>query len=141
MAVFAGPGNLSSISMRTSVMNERSPGQNRPLIDHSAALEHLDGDRELLLEIHAVFQQEAPRQMRQLRDALTQPDPKPAARHAHTLKGMAAQIGASLLEEACRNLERNLSEGTDLPAAFDLDRLAHLLARVLDELAAREGDS
>ncbi|MBN2430357.1 MAG: Hpt domain-containing protein [Acidobacteria bacterium] len=119
-------------------MSNHPPEENRPPIDHSTALGHLEGDRELLREIHAVFLEEAPRQFRQLQAALANEDRERSARHAHTLKGMAGQIGAFLLEKACRHLEATLLNETGDPDPESIRQLARLLEQVLAELTSSE---
>jgi|GEM_PF-1067560 len=117
-------------------MNDQPSEKNRPVIDHAIALDHLEGDQELLQEIHAVFREEGPRQYRQLLAALAQSERERSARHAHTLKGMAGQIGAFPLEEACRYLEATLLAESGEPDPPSIRRLARLLDEVLVELSS-----
>lgn len=83
----------------------------RPLFDHTAALQSLDGDEALLAELVALFQTEAPKRLQALEEAYAHGDLAGMREAAHALKGMAAQIGAFVLRDQAATLEQVLKSG------------------------------
>ncbi|HEV2205393.1 MAG TPA: PAS domain S-box protein [Candidatus Acidoferrales bacterium] len=75
-------------------------------IDWTAALEHMDGDRELLDEVARLFADEWPKTKAELDAALECADFKRSERLAHGLKGAAANLGAKALSESAFVLEK-----------------------------------
>jgi two-component system sensor histidine kinase/response regulator len=69
------------------------------------ALEHVDGDRELLSELASVFVQDCPRLMKEADEAILQRDFSLLERAAHTLKGRLAFFGISKLRDRLAELE------------------------------------
>jgi len=87
-----------------------------PVFDIEAALNHVEGDRDLLAEIVAMFRDSCPEQMAQMQDAIKQGDADALQRAAHKLKGAASSIGAMgvrasalELEHIARNNKLNLA--------------------------------
>ena len=68
--------------------------------DSEAALDRMEGDRELLSEIVQLFISECPRTFGELREALNANDAHLLERLAHTLKGSSANISATGLCQA-----------------------------------------
>jgi HPt (histidine-containing phosphotransfer) domain-containing protein len=75
------------------------------VIDEGEALARVGGDRELLQSLVGVFFDCCPAYLEELRTALNRGDPKGVQRAAHTLKGMAGNLGAGPLAEAALRLE------------------------------------
>ena len=69
------------------------------LIDWSAALDSVEGDRELLKELVAAFLEDSPRLMADIRESLRKRDPTALQRAAHALKGSMLAVG---VEEPAR---------------------------------------
>lgn len=69
------------------------------------ALARVEGDQTLLLELIQLFLDDYPRTMVELRTAITQGDIVSAERHAHTLKGSAANFEAGPVVNAGLRLE------------------------------------
>lgn len=106
-----------------------SAGQ-REVFDRSQMLERLGNDEELLVEILDLFVQDAPTQLANLTTAIQTREDELVTRHAHTLKGQAANIAAARMKEVSYEMETAAREG-------DLDRATTLLPRVqevFDEL-------
>ena len=76
-----------------------------PLLDVKGSLGNLGGDRELYREIVGMFVESAPEIIEGLIAALDSGDAALAERHAHNLKGMAANIGAQRLAELARVIQ------------------------------------
>jgi len=106
-------------------MNDASPDQNpTPILNRKIALEFLDGDTELLDEMLDLFQDETPRVLSDLKQSVSSQDWDDACRHAHTLKGMAGQIGALRMQSSALDLE------TLFRGVFHLDDIPSLLNRL-----------
>ncbi|HEX7446285.1 MAG TPA: PAS domain S-box protein [Pirellulales bacterium] len=102
-----------------------------PAADWAAALERLQGDRELLEEIAGVFREEAPKLLDQIREAIGRRDAALLKLSAHTLKGALVNFAAHGAIDAARRLEvmgkrGDLSSAPEALAALqhELDRLA-----------------
>jgi signal transduction histidine kinase/CheY-like chemotaxis protein/HPt (histidine-containing phosphotransfer) domain-containing protein len=102
-----------------------------PAYDESIALERLGGDRELLAEVTALFMEDAPRHLDEIRSAMENADAERLRRAAHTLKGSIGYFGEPLGLAAAQELE-NMGKTrvlTGAPAAFQvLERRVHVLA-------------
>ena len=98
---------------------------NEPALDHELAMARVGGDAELLKELAALFLEESPRLMTELRDAYARADSRAVERTAHGLKGSVANFGAKRAVEAAFQIEQSGRAG-------DLGPVANLLA-ALDE--------
>lgn len=94
--------------------------------DRAGALDRLGGDAELLASMIEIFLAETPKDLTRLQDAATAGLASAAARHAHSIKGAAANIGAEAVRALAATLEKDARE----------ERLAGLLA-ALPELERR----
>ena len=88
-----------------------SPKHDGP-INIDATLARLGGDRELLAEFVAIFQSDAPQLVRDLEEAVAQQDATVVERTAHSLKGLAANIGATGVADQADELERRAANGS-----------------------------
>ena len=95
---------------KTSVLptaaEESVPTQASEILDWTAALDRMDGDRGLLEEVAHLFLEEWPKMKRELETSLEAHDLKESERFAHSLKGAAANFGASRLSETALQLEK-----------------------------------
>jgi PAS domain S-box-containing protein len=73
--------------------------------DIAAALERVDGDRELMKELAGLFLGECPQRMGEIRDAIARRDGAKLQRAAHYLKGSVGNFGAHRAYEAAGRLE------------------------------------
>jgi HPt (histidine-containing phosphotransfer) domain-containing protein len=97
-----------------------------------------DGDGALLAAIADEFCLEAQRQLDRLHEALAEGDPQAVERAAHSIKGSAANLGATRLAEITGHLEAlgragalgGAAEVVD-DAAVELDRVRVALVKVL----------
>jgi two-component system, sensor histidine kinase and response regulator len=71
----------------------------------AAALERVDGDRELMRELAGLFLGECPRRMSEIRQAIDRQDGTGLWRAAHDLKGSVGNFGARRAYEAAARLE------------------------------------
>ena len=90
-----------------------------PAVDWSAALEAVQGDRELLQDLVAIFLEECPRLIEQIRQSLAQGDAAQLRRAAHTLAGSFRHFAAAAAAEQAQRLA-SLGKDGDLTAAPEL---------------------
>lgn len=81
---------------------------------------------EMIIELLAIFQEDSALRLKTLRAAVEEGEPGCIRSQAHSLKGSAAQVGATGMAESCREMER-LAQGGSKP-----DQLA-----LLSEIEAR----
>jgi len=109
------------------------------VIDGKTALSYLDGDEELLKEIHALFIVDAPKQIQNLKTAISRSEWKLALRLSHTLKGMASQIGAHNMQQAALITERAVKTKSHTEIRDSVIKLEIELHRALQALPATVG--
>ena len=98
------------------------------LLDRASALARVGGDLDLLKEIAALFLDEYPRELDEIRKALASGDAHMLERSAHGLKGAVANFGARAAVDAAFRLEQ-------LGKAGKLDQVPVLLAELERALA------
>jgi two-component system sensor histidine kinase/response regulator len=79
--------------------------------DPAAALQRVEGDRELLEEIARIFAEECPKMLAEIRGALAGADAPLLERLAHTLKGSSSNLGALALPHSAATLEQMAHAG------------------------------
>lgn len=121
------------------------PGQVRLACDpintlnRAEGLALVEGDAELYAQIVEAFQEDAPQRMQVLEEALQSGDFTVIERQAHTLKSMAANLGAHAMRQAALAIEQH-ARRHDLTVARTLyDTLSHAFADLQDAL--REPDT
>src|SRR4051812_19198735 len=110
-------------------MDNESPGGG---LDRELALSRVGGDAELLKEIAALFIEDYPNGLAEIRAALALGDGKAIERAAHGLKGSVSTFGARAAVDLAFEVEQS-------GHALDLDRAKEALVRleqVLTELRA-----
>jgi HPt (histidine-containing phosphotransfer) domain-containing protein len=80
-------------------------GNTGPALDLDVALSHVDGDRQLLAELAALFVQDYPRLRDEARESILKGDHSCLERAAHTLKGRLAFFGIQKVREQAIALE------------------------------------
>jgi PAS domain S-box-containing protein len=83
----------------------------RRIWDREGFLDRLMGDEDLANEIAMAFLEDVPSQIHALRKDLEQEDIPSIQRRAHTIKGVAANVGADGLREAAFQLEKAAETG------------------------------
>jgi len=104
------------------------------LLDRAAALRRLGGRQALYDRLVSSFAQGVPAEMEALRGHLRQASLSDAVRVLHTLRGLAASVGADALAAMAGEQEQAVRSQADVEAA-DLDALQRLLAQSLVALA------
>jgi HPt (histidine-containing phosphotransfer) domain-containing protein len=80
-------------------------------VDLAVALRWLGGDQALLRELVGIFMDDGPKRLEALRQAMTASDVQLLEQVAHSLKGSAAILGASRLQESALALEEAAQDG------------------------------
>jgi CheY-like chemotaxis protein len=110
------------------------------VIDLTAALERLDGDRDLFEELAQVFKTECPKIMAEIRRAVSDHDATTLQHQAHTLKGSSANLGASAVSQTAFEIEK-VARSADMERASELlkflEREVDRLYCELESLCAR----
>jgi HPt (histidine-containing phosphotransfer) domain-containing protein len=75
------------------------------VLDLAEMLTHVDGDRQLLKEIVELFLEDCPKQLSDIRQAITQGDSAALMRTAHTLKGSVGNFAAKAAVDLALQLE------------------------------------
>jgi len=92
-------------------------------INLNDAMKRLHGDHALFREFVVVFDEDAPRLIQDLCDAIAASDARKLNRGAHSLRGLAVNLGANIVQRLAAQLESQ-SETANLAAASDtLERL------------------
>jgi CheY-like chemotaxis protein len=102
-----------------AAQDERANGAHsaeRKVFDRDAVLSRVEGDVELLGEVTALFLEEAPGLLSEIRDALARSDGGAVERAAHKLKGSVGIFGAERALDVAQYLEKMGREG-DLTGA------------------------
>ncbi len=106
------------------------------------ALSHVDGDRQLLGELAALFLQDYPRLCGELHDSIARADSSSLERAAHTLKGRLAFFGIQQVREQALGLEMLGRAQNIALAAQSLAEIETEMGTILPEfeILAREQD-
>jgi len=94
---------LEQFNCRFTLNNNRLGNHN--LLKSTEALERLDGDNELLEELWELFINEVPSLLKEIDHTIYAGDFSLLERNAHTLKGMSANIGATIVDDWAAKLE------------------------------------
>jgi HPt (histidine-containing phosphotransfer) domain-containing protein len=87
-------------------MTNTNQSSNESAIDFTELLDRVDNDRELLLDLMAIFKEDFPRHIRELTDVIAARDLKKLGIVSHTLKGMLANLAVTRAATAAAKLEQ-----------------------------------
>ena len=118
-----------------------SPRLSDEVIDWPAAIDHLEGDVELLREIAGMFVEQCPSLVSRVREAVALKDAVEIERAAHTVKGSVGNFAARAAFEAALHLERIGREGSVEKADEACARLEEELERLVPALASIGGET
>jgi len=111
------------------------------VVDMDDVMQRLAGDRELFGELAGFFLEDVPGLMDDLERAIALSEMEGVHHAAHSIKGMAANLGARAAADAARRLELQGQQGQldEAPAAFaQLRRDVDALLKTLPELTRRQ---
>jgi HPt (histidine-containing phosphotransfer) domain-containing protein len=106
------------------------------VIDESELLERVDGDRDLLRTLIALFAECSPPMLVEIAAAVASRDTARLEFNAHKLKGSAAALSACAVRDLAERLERMGAQGHLDLAAARYAELEVALAEVMPVLAA-----
>jgi PAS domain S-box-containing protein len=118
----------------SNAMTENLQGPNEQ-IDQVSLLERVEGDRELLTEMIHLFQEDAPKLLTAMRDALQRGDMAVLERSAHSLKGAASNLSAKATAAAALQLENDAKSKDAESAKKSLAEVERAVERLLPALA------
>jgi CheY-like chemotaxis protein/HPt (histidine-containing phosphotransfer) domain-containing protein len=112
------------------------PPASPPPVDVSAALRNVEGDQALLADLFEAFQQDYPKQLAELQDAMGMHDAARMARVAHSVKGAVGYFGTPRAAALAAQLE-TLGRQAEWEGALSLvQALEQELARIRAFVAA-----
>jgi signal transduction histidine kinase/DNA-binding response OmpR family regulator len=102
-----------------------------PPVDLAAALRTVDGDAALLAEMVDVFQEDYPKHLAALQEAIARRDARQLEQTAHSLKGAVTVLGATIAQRLAADLEARgrAAQWEGTTAVFE--RLQHELPRLV----------
>jgi two-component system sensor histidine kinase BarA len=107
--------------------------QQRSAIDWSAALESVNGDQGLLLEVVQILADDLPNLREEVREAIENQDVEALRQAAHKMKGSVRFLGPSTVYDVAFQLEQRGMNG-------DLDGVSQLQSELVKELESMSGD-
>jgi two-component system sensor histidine kinase/response regulator len=100
-------------------LSQEEPACIEAPMDFSASLRWVDGDRELLAELIAIFLEDCPKRLQELAQAVKEGNASGVRQAAHSLKGMVAGFDASSAHGLSAEME-GLGKAGDVSKASDL---------------------
>ncbi|HEY6898815.1 MAG TPA: CHASE domain-containing protein [Rhodocyclaceae bacterium] len=102
------------------------------ILDEAALLANSADDREIARMVATSIQDDLPRYLTELEQAVAAADYDNASRAAHSVKGLLLQAGAGELAGRCRELEQALRSGAAAAPLAELHRDCLILVKELD---------
>jgi two-component system, sensor histidine kinase and response regulator len=130
--------HLGDVSTAVPAVPTSIPPSEEFILDRTAALARLGGNEGMYSRLQQRFSQDQAHSVTRIRAASADGDRDTARRIAHTLKGLAGNIGATSLADAAREVEQAIAQAApDDTFAPALDYLEVELARALAEIEQR----
>jgi PAS domain S-box-containing protein len=133
-SLFAEIERCLNASGGSNVMTENMQGPDVQ-IDRVSLLERVEGDRDLLTEMVHLFQEDVPKLLTTMRDALQNADMAVLERSAHSLKGAASNLSAKATAAAALQLEKDAKSQDAETAKKSLAEVERAVERLLPALA------
>jgi HPt (histidine-containing phosphotransfer) domain-containing protein len=105
------------------------------IFDLSGTLRRLGGDTNLLSDLVQLYQEDSPELLRRLRTGIESHQTEEVRHAAHSLRGLAANFGATVLTQSLLRLEENAAQGRLDEAAALLDQVNQDSAQLQATLA------
>jgi HPt (histidine-containing phosphotransfer) domain-containing protein len=109
------------------------------ILDLAALERQTGGDASLRREIVRMFLEDCPMRVDAIGAALASGDIPMLVSSAHTLKGSAAYLKASIVRDHAAEIERCAREGRTSEATAEFDRLRVAIGQLLPELRKLDG--
>ena len=133
-AIFAEIARCVDGAERKTTMTDESQDPNQ-MLNRSMLLDRLEGDQALLVELLHVFQEETPRLLATMKEAIQRRDMLGLSRSAHSLKGAAGTISAIRTATDASKLEQDAKSGDLESCLSSLARLERNVEQLLPVLA------
>lgn len=127
---------LSLNEIRRVTAAHLPPAHPEPAFDRAAALSRVNGDQAFLGTLAAIFVEESPSQLEDVRIAIELHDSVRLSRAAHKLKGSAFPFGAAALCKSAQTLESIGESGQPAGATDEYRRCETECGRLVTDLAA-----
>ena len=123
----------SNVKTKQKRKKDRSsiPSKN---FDKKAILDRIDGDMDLFRQLIALFVQEVPNQIKQIKLAIKANDPERITLFAHTIKGSAYNIRAMELKQVAFDIEQAGKSSDINLAASKIEALDNIFEKLNTEL-------
>jgi len=108
-------------------------------VDIESGLSRVGGNRTLYLKLLSKFRDEYDNGVQRIREALTAGDREAAVRQAHTIKGVAGNLGAESVQQAAAEAEQALKEEAEDDGA--ISALDEELSDIINSLKRAELDA
>jgi HPt (histidine-containing phosphotransfer) domain-containing protein len=108
--------------------------------DKKALLDRIDGDIDLFRQLIALFVQEVPNQIKQIKLAIKANDPERITLFAHTIKGSAYNIRAMELKQIAFDIEQAGKSSDIHLAASKVEALDNIFEKLNTELRQVTGE-
>lgn len=131
----------SSEQDRKESAEEASLPDALPGIRIKSAVRRFGGKAELFRKVLATFRKDYINAIREIEESLEQGDFERAQRMAHTIKGLAGNLGAASLSESSGTLESRLQNGAKEDLEELLSQIERDLREVLDSAAVLESQA
>jgi len=128
------PLNFEEIFKCINRINKEIEPPMEEIIDREKALNHVEGDAELLEELWEVFTSEGPRIILDLKKAIDEKNCEEIKLLAHSLKGSAEQLGSVLLKGVAFDIEVAGKEENIENAARLYNKLDYEIERFISEI-------
>jgi HPt (histidine-containing phosphotransfer) domain-containing protein len=125
---------LSFLSQNESIAMQ-NPGA---IINKSAALNALGSNQELLVELAAMYSEDAPELLQDLQNAINRGDSRSAHQALHSLRGLTATFYAEPVVELTREMEKLAQAGELVEVEQRVPRLTEGVQQIADELRTLE---
>jgi signal transduction histidine kinase/CheY-like chemotaxis protein len=132
------PDYLVSRTDEESSDDEASPLLDLPGLSVKSGLTRVGGNKKLYRKLLSKFRRNHFDVAKDIRNALDNDDPETASRFAHTVKGVAGNIGAQDLHLAAAELNAALDQDRSEDITGLLDAFSHALEVVLNSIADME---
>ena len=132
-------------ALKVSIEQQPSATESTEAFDLQAALDGVDGDRDLLLEMAVLFLAQCPQLLTEIKACVERADAKGLERSAHKLKGSIGNFGAERVRLAAQQLEEMGRTGSLTEARVIYATMESEVGRVQQALATlikiKEGDT
>lgn len=118
-------GHSNNLASRSTLSNE---------VDFRGALERMDGNRTLMVDMANFFLEDAPELLERIRTGLREANAEEVRRAAHSLKGLASNFGAELTVATARAIEKLAEAGQLSAAAAKAAELEQCVEDVMESL-------